>query len=474
MLLAALPFSAATLLLCGAHRADASAGRYFEGTNASCVTVLENTPVELVRARLTLNVPCYGACAFGENAPSVREEYTLFNPTQEAVNVKLAFPYELVGRDEGAESWNAQNNCTLRVGGEDVSYSVHYTYRSNDGFDAVEYVEHLENRNDAFYSSDLKVTKYVYRIALAEGEEENYIKLYLKGDAKSKIVRDERNCVSAFVENGYRCLGFRVNESDGTVTYYSIGGENEAAAVAYGRKERGTSATEETLSFELVSKTAQTFGEFVEASRNPVLTKEDWYYAAIDYFNDNEQSGMLPPLSYCQSAPFVRWYVYTLEVPAGGTAEHSVTAPLYPASSPEANCFYLQLTPLARFSNGSAAEIEITVNTPYLIDYSTMEFAKDGDAYAFSRETLPFGDLAFSLAQKPKAQPFVADRRKYDPLIVAIVILAVLVAGSIVVVAVLATKTRRDREKSAKMQRRAEMGRPEEGKIDTGKEDEQK
>lgn len=465
-LFAALPLSAVSLLLFPVRQTQAQAGadRYFEGTSASCVTVIGQTPVELKSARFTLDVPCYGACEYGERAPSVRADYTLYNPTQQDKTVNLAFPYELVKYGQNAESWNGQENCSLRAGEEDIDYSLHYSYRASGGFDAAACIEHFQ-KIDEFYTPDLTVTKYVYRVTLSQEEAETYVKIYLGGDPRSKVVRGEE-CLSACVENGYRCLSYRLSAERSEIVYYAIGGENEAVRVSCGKRERGVTAEE--LPFALVQKEEQRFSAFAERYRSDALSSEDWYRAAVDFFNDNEHSGMLPPLTVCKESAFVRWYLYSLSVPAGGMSRHTVTAPLYPASSPEANGFYYQLSPLSGF--GGCGDVEIYLNTPYVLAYSSVDFEKGENGYVFSRETLPYGDLTFVIAQSAKAQPFLPDPVRRDPLTVAIVILAVLVAGSIGIAVVLSVKNKRACQKSEEARRRAEMGKPEEGRIDGGRE----
>ncbi len=462
---AALPLSAATMLLFPLRQTQASAGAmpYFEGTSASCVTVIGETPVELKSARCTLSVPCYGACAYGEDAPSVRADYALYNPTQEAQTVQLAFPYELVKYGQNAEGWNGQENCTLRAGEEDIDYTLHYSYRASGGFNASSCVEQYL-KTDEFFTPDLTVTKYVYKITFAEDDGDAFVKVYLGGDARSKIVRGD-DSISSFVENGYRCLGYRVSAAKNEIVYYAIGGENEAERMFYGKRERGLSAADE-LPFELVEQSQQSFSAFAEEYRDDGISSGDWYRAAVDFFNDNEHSGILPPLTLCRDCPFVRWYLYSIELPAGGMAEHTVNAPLYPASSPEANCFTYQLSSLTGF--GSCGRVEIVLNTPYVLAYSSVEFEKGEGVYAFERETLPYGDLAFVLTQMPKEQTFIPDKVRHDPLIVAIVILVVLVAGAVAVAIVLTVRGKRERKKSEEARRRAEMARPEEGRIDGG------
>lgn len=462
---AALPLSAASMLLFPLRQTQANAGAmpYFEGTSASCITVIGETPVELKSARFTLNVPCYGACDYGENAPTVQADYTLYNPTDEAQTVQLAFPYELVKYDQNAEEWNGQENCTLRAGDKKIEYSLHYSYRASGGFDAAACIEHYR-KPDEFFSPELTVTKYVCKISLPAGESESFVKVYLGGDSRSKIVCGD-DCLSAFVENGYRCLGYRVSEQSNEIVYYAVGGENGVERVCYGKRERGGTPAEE-LPFVLSEKTEQTFSAFAESFRSDALSSEDWYRAAVDFFNDNEHSGMLPPLSVCEESSFVRWYLYTVELSAGGIAEHTVVAPLYPASSPEANYFTYQLSPLTGF--GDCGAVEIILNTPYVLTYSSVEFEKREGGYAFSRGMLPYGDLAFALAQAPKGQTFVPDKPRQNPLVVAIVILVVLVVGAVAIAVVLTVKNKRAHRKSEEARRRAEMTRPEEGRIDGG------
>jgi len=164
--------------------------------------------------------------------------------------VQLAFPYELVKYGQNAEGWNGQENCTLRAGEEDIDYTLHYSYRASGGFNASSCVEQYL-KTDEFFTPDLTVTKYVYKITFAEDDGDAFVKVYLGGDARSKIVRGD-DSISSFVENGYRCLGYRVSAAKNEIVYYAIGGENEAERMFYGKRERGLSAAGE-LPFEIMS-----------------------------------------------------------------------------------------------------------------------------------------------------------------------------------------------------------------------------
>lgn len=443
-------------------RAAASPVPYFEGTNASCVTVLGQTDCELASVRLSISVPEYGVGVYGANAPVSTATYALYNPTDSAQTVRLGFPYELVRRGDAATSWNEKENCTLTGEDGSLSYETHYTYKKSSGFDALACAKHLSGEyTDEFYKSDLTVTKYVYRIALDEGEPDCYIKAYLKGDTNSKIVRGE-NCVSGFEENLYRCLGCMVSQEENTISYCVIGGENEIACLSRTRRDKRAYAEELTAVLE--EKTVTTFSEWVSACRLEALGEDDWYHAVVDYFNDNDCSGILLPIEFCAECPFVRWYVYDLTVPAGGTTEHTVTAPLYPASSTEANKFCYQLSPLSGFNK--CGEITIELKTPYHVQYSTVELTPKEGGYTFSREGLPYGEFTFSLAQEPPGQPFVPDDNAQNSLIVAIVVLIVVVAGAVVTAVVLSVRGKKAYEKSELARRRAEMGKCEEGRID--------
>lgn len=303
--------------------------------------------------------------------------------------------------------------------------------------------------------------KYTYRITMSEqNDAESFVKVYIKGTPRTKIMR-EKDCASAFVENAYRCLGYVVKNGGREITYYSIGGESEISCLSCD----GGGAE---FAAELVDKSCETFKAFAEAFRpDGVFSEEDWYWIAVDFFNDTVYKGaLLPPLSYVQDCSFVRWYFYELAVPAGAIKENTVSAPLYPASSQDANRFRCQISSLSSFPFFGGITVE--VNTPLNMSYSSLEFTKEENVFSFRREELPFGELSFVLSETKGEGVFGAEGRRLDPMLLSIILLSVAVAGAIVATTVLYVKNKRARAISARKQTRAQMGRPEEGKIEDG------
>ena len=456
-LIAALPLSLATVLLYNSERMRASAGAVsvFEGTMASSISALEETPVELKSVRFSIGVSACGAGDYCEDASTITAAYTLYNPTETQQKVSLAFPYELIETCAQTSDWNKPENCRIHSDGEEIPFQIRHTYKKMSKFPAaVDYSQPIVTGKD-FFSPSLPVVKYTYKISLSQAYE-NYstVKLFLNGDARTGIVRETAD--GADIKNGYRYLRYETKEKEFDVTYYALGGTCEVCFTDCADES-------EQPQIALVEKAETTFSEFCEQARPDWIDAEDWYAAAVDFFEDAELYGTYPSLKYCAEQSFVRWYLYEVTVPAQGTNEHTVSVPFYPATSRNANRYCVRLSSLATFPR--FGEFAVEVQTPLTMVYSNMDFTREGDCYVMQREGCPYGDLEFFLSAAEDNTPFVPNNEG-NPLIVALIILSVVVLGAAAVTVVLVVKGKRARKHSELLRQQADRCRPEEGKID--------
>ena len=456
-LITALPLSFASLLLCNLKpvNAQAGAGSVFEGTTVSCISALGDTPAELKSVRFSIGVPACGASDYGEDAPTFTAAYTLYNPTETEQKISLAFPYELIESCSQTSDWNNTENCRIRSGEENIPFNVRYTYKKSSAYNAAFDFSQQLLTGKKFFSPELSVVKYTYRIALPR-EHEDYctVKMFLQGDTRTGIVRETWGGID--VKNGYRYLRYETKAKECEVTFYTLGGASEVAFI-------DCDAEGETPEATLVEREETTFARYVEAARPAWIGKDDWYAACVDFYEETEQYGTYPALEFCAEQSFVRWYLYEISVPAHEEKEHTVSVPFYPATSREANRYYVRLSSLASFPR--LGEFAVEIDTPLFLSYSNMDFTKDGDSYTLRRDGYPYGDLEFFLSESKEAAPFTPNNES-NSLIVAIVILAVVLAGAFTVTVVLLVKSRRVRKQSELLRRQADMCRPEEGKID--------
>ena len=111
------------------------------------------------------------------------------------------------------------------------------------------------------------------------------------------------------------------------------------------------------------------------------------------------------------------WYVYDITVPAGGTVENSVTAPLWPGIAlnynPHKYEYSYLLSPAQQWAG--FGEIEININTPYhILEINQENFIKNESGYTYNGSGLPEGELTFTLCAVDK--PEKADNSAYTRL----------------------------------------------------------
>lgn len=100
----------------------------------------------------------------------------------------------------------------------------------------------------------------------------------------------------------------------------------------------------------------------------------------------------------------LRWYDYTVTVPAGGQLINAVTAPLCPSANAEFEPPVYDYTYLLSPAKTWAAfgSLDITLRTPYyLFDSAGFDFTETEEGYALSLPSLPDGELRFSLCADP-------------------------------------------------------------------------
>ena len=465
ILSAAVPLSIAALLTGTTQRikADAGAYAYFEGTNASGVCAVGKTQVELKSARITFTVPELAVGTYSETAPTVSTAYTFYNPADRDETLSLAFPFELVRDADPNNDWNGKDNCTFTCDGRALDYGVRYAYKS-DKSACTDFLT-AKDEPDDFYTPDMPVTEYVYSVTLNNvGQEGAVVKLKLKSDVRAKLLCGE-DCTMG-VSLDCRYLKFYANEGENTFSFYSLGGESEVVSAV-------CAADDECSVARLTEKKTVAFSDFVEAARpSAEILQADWYRAVVSYFNAVEHKGILRPLSGCTASDFIRWYVYSFNVPARSSVEHVVTAPLYPAARDSVTHFSYRLyTEFETFS--SVGSVKVEINTPlYLVDTfvdTFVDFTKTEAGYEFACDDRLYDDFTFALSGSDVPYNFRPDKENTTSLALAIIILTCVFVAGAVVVGVLVVKNRRERKSYEEARRRYEMGLPAEGKIDGDK-----
>lgn len=428
-----------TLAGAGSLHANAySASPYWEGTDASGVIVAGGQcPVEVEREILTLDIPhlpALDADEYSDYAAKAEARYTFYNPTDLDVSMKLLFPcgntpsYEVYGGED-------ENLYTVTVNGERVLCAVRHTYQSGY-FDIERDLKLVEDgeTQDAFYSPGLTVTAWSYRLYVPDGEGKTFT---LTFDCNPQKTRVFASGARLGITNGFGKVSFTLDGDENTVTVYTAGEPLRAVATKIEEDVAGTvriDIEEETFSFR----------EFALRDRpaESEVTETDWYNAFVGMLADNTRNGYTVYDFRLKESMLTGWYEYTIEIPAGGRAENCVTAPVYPNIDGKINPRYeytYLLSPAQKWADFK--RIEITVNTPYYLSGSTLDFTRsqDGTGYTFTRDSLPLGELTFVLTEKENLatqfNPF--DKGFFKPTITAAFVILLTITGIAVLVTVL-------------------------------------
>ena len=456
----AVPVVAGAFVCAGPERSLADAGKAYrnftQGTSASGVICADGAClIEAEKVSVFFDIQhfpqeTYGGeeqfCKYGAHAVT---EYSLRNPTDQALRVKLLFPfgtppeYAVSFGENGKIVFADGAHYRVAADGAEIVPEVRHTYHGDFYyFDAQEEKERLFDgyRKDDFFSFETPVTSYTYTLENAEADPDGgsgygFVSSFDYNRAKTRVLLS--SSANLRIENGSSkvfldCVDFR----DRTFTVYAIGAPPEQAPAW--QTKNGDAAGER---FALLSQKNTTFGALVESGRKEEsgVSCTDWYNAVVDRLNEARTDtcvvGSIEELK--KGSMLSRWYEYTLEIPAGGTSVNTVTAPVYPdietteaggARVPTYRYEYL-LSAASCFAD--VGEFTVTVRTPFRLSNSTLAFEDGEDGqYVYKKDGLPHGELAFTLSDGDAALPPEAGRMS-SSLLTALIILGVLCAGAI-------------------------------------------
>ncbi len=344
------------------------------------VLVDEDCPVLLERETVTFDLaefPYLGrdsAEKYLAYSGRVTTEYHFYNPTDEVVTVKLAFPvggipaYSAI---EGEKIVSDLHKYSIKLNGKTVTpelrHSRHEWYQTWTWL-GVKYFSIMDEfMADDFYYPDAPVTVSTYVVSGIDSE------AYPDAFAVLDIPQPADGIGSLFIPGEYKymtkeeCLKGLDAENGMTITVYDIGVESDELPEW---KIYSTNIKNEAEliagAVALTDKRTITFLDFATIgwSEESGIKKVDWYNAFANEFTSlNGQktldiSDMLKP-----------WYRYEITLAPGEHAVNTVTAPIYPIANTK---FSPAIYTYEYFCEGmTTAEgfegIEIVVNTPYCL-----------------------------------------------------------------------------------------------------------
>lgn len=491
-LLLALPVTAGGFSLFG-MRTKASAEStpaYWTGADGSgVVAVYEggDCPIEVKRETLTFRITDLPLVSFDGYDSTVTAEYELYNPLPRDVSLSVFFPlglqpsYHDIYREKGAVLPGAEAySVTVEEDGEVQAADIEFrrTYYSGGyssaPFNAVEQIpldSYIENE---MYGRGMRVTRYSYTVtAPSEGTYYTFCFIYDCNPRKTQVICESG--VTGTIDGRGIAYAFLTAGETREVTFYAVGEQlasvNLDTRLCVGWGTSSEEAQGGTVS--VMTETRQTFADFVEEFR-PLEDTEfgsvselDWYNAVVAMLASGE-SGRLFLSDEVQLLDYLMlWCEYSLTIPAGGTVINTVSAPVYPSiegSAPKYTYDYM-LSPAQYWSDFGS--ITIRIETDYRLYSSSLPFAKTENGYVYTKNSLPMGDLSFSIA---KAEYTGSSYDPYDDpsptIMTALILLGVVVVIAVVIVVVAVYIHKRNVRQLIQKQERLDRGRAQEGHID--------
>lgn len=465
------------LLLCGVWSVPASANSaqmHWQGTSATGAVVREeNCPLVVEKEVLTLDAPefpehYYDSAQKCLDYPGkVTAEYTFHNPADYAVTATLAFPfgempdYGYLNTGEAEDPGLDNEKFGVAVNGGKVEAELRHTLSFfGEEFSVEKDLPLLldDYGSDEFFSPDMTVTEYAYRLVNDPGMEYSVtFKGFLYADdTKTRLYTPDLCGMQNGTEEG---ANVDVYPKDGVFRLYAIGEplEEEPVWHATWRQDSSAQPLSPEPDYKPLSTRTMTFREFALFYRpeGSEVSDLDWYNATMNYFQHGDCAGgvvnWFDDFTYLPRY-LMRWYQYELTLAPGETLTNTVTAPLYPAidtsyEPPVYDYSYL-LSPAKTWAE--FGPLEIHINTPFAMTDSSLErFEQTDEGYALSLPGLPDEELTFTLSAEERPKRSVNSGSHYfvfwllNAAVYVVIGLAVVLAAVLIVRLILSRKKRK-------------------------------
>ena len=412
-----------------------SARRIWYGVDMTGTIVKgENCPVEVENEQLSFDISEFPQSYYEKKGDflkyngKVTAKYTFYNPADYKVTAKLVFPFGLYP-EYGPDEYDEKNQVykrtddtakfDIKINGKEIKKTLRHTlYYSENVFDVHKEMSMISDGfiKDDFYSPELSVTKYVYKISGVDK------KLYNREVAEIEIPAFDGKRRYYLEQSSY---GFTTNDKGNTrigvdaengeeVEFYVIG-EPVKDLPKWKFYESGSNESKEIKGeMKLKSTSKMTFKEFALAKldKNGQILESDWYNIIVELYKQAtvENSGAIFISVYDTGErlkSLLRWYEYEITLGPGEKITNTIEAPMYPtideSYDPGIYKYNYLLSPAstwAKFGN-----LNVDINTPFFMTDSNQDgFTKTETGYNFKSNGLPEGELRFTLceSEKPK------------------------------------------------------------------------
>ena len=392
----------------------------------------DDCPIEVKKEILTFDVQEFPQTEyqteqeFREYDGKVTAEYTFYNPTDEKITARLAFPLGgysyLAMNPETYEYWDDTEKYDITVDNEMVEKELRYTFQGYFDFRLSVDKEKLNDEyvKELFYYPEQTVTKYTYEIQSSEVEWDNLdARAVMEFDVdKTKLFTTGTQCAwdnedGSYDMSVFDTYGDEEKSEKKTIFIYLIGEDlNQGMKWKFSDMEKEVGVEGKAV---FVKKETMTLEDlvFLEYEKDSGISKTDWYNSYIDFMKDGEwDTGVTGWEEYSYEtgleALLMRWYEYEITLEPGETIVNTVTAPIYPTIDLDSrNADFYEYTYLLSPAKlwGDFGTLEIRINTPnYIVSDNKGEFEKTDTGYVLKREGLPDEEFIFELSETENAK----------------------------------------------------------------------
>lgn len=363
-------------------------------------------------------------------------EYSLYNPTQEEVSLGFYLPCGVRAGYMKAKDFDALDYF-IETDGAPQEAAVRHSYVGyfNASPDLEAGVAKIQGGYQAFYSEQMPVTEYSFHVDMpAQAEDGGFSHAFavdlVCNPRMTRLVSDSR-------------MGTNIVNGDLRVLFDADADKTDFTLYAIGQKPASMRCTcysdclcrEELDGSVAYSERETTFYDFAMRSypEGARVSKRDWFAGFSEMLDAGTvgNTGAVYVKPSLKEDEFMRWYEYTVRVPAGGRVTHTVRAPLLPALDGTDYAYTFCLTPARRFS--AVEQFSVSVETPYILTNSSLDFTKDAaggvNTYTFEKDTLPCGELTFTVRKTEAGAAEVGNVGMSPSVKLAIVILCVVAGG---------------------------------------------
>lgn len=389
-----------------------SAQTHWSGSDALGAFVTDgDCPIVVEHEKLTLRVPDFPSDYYETKeeqdgySANVTAEYTFYNPSGLDVTATLAFPFGMKPTYSYMENADDTSRYDVTIDGAAIEKKIRHTY-SGYYFDLEGDLPKLSTER---ITEETPVRRYTYSFTGVS----NYHSV--RAEANLYGLRDPAKTCVIFDRGTSYSMGSKENNvtiwiGAAPFVMYVIGEplnalpQWESYSLEKNKKVPDGRVT-------LRSTEEMTFSElaYMYYKEESGVSRSDWFNAVTDLLcaeNGEFFNKGIPLSSLDVSDSLMRWYEYTLEIPAGGRVVNSVTAPLYPSIDlryiPPIYSYTYLLSPASTWAE--FGEIEVELLTDFFVTESSVEFKRRDDGYFYTQKGLPEGELTFTLSSEENPQ----------------------------------------------------------------------